>query len=199
MNTVEKRLLKTASPAEASAAVAGNGLAMLMDVRTPAEFAGGHAPGARLLPLGNLDARSLAWDRDVRGKRVYVMCQSGARAVRAISQLEGAGLRDCVLVEGGMDAWERAGLPVARERNRGLPILRQVQIVVGAFCVVSATLALTVDRRFAGIPLMLGGGLLFAGLTGTCGLALLLARMPWNRLAPGCAATCGKSQEAGGL
>jgi hypothetical protein len=88
-----------------------------------------------------------------------------------------------VLVEGGTQAWIDAGLPVNRGNSRVLPLMRQVQIVVGLLSAAGATLALAVNPYFVIIPLVIGCGLLFAGFTGHCGLALVLARMPWNRAA----------------
>ena len=83
-----------------------------------------------------------------------------------------------------------AGLPVNRGASRVLPLMRQVQITVGFLSAVGAALALTVNPRFALIPLVVGCGLLFAGLTGFCGLALLLAKMPWNKSSTGNSASC---------
>ena len=85
-------------------------------------------------------------------------------------------------MEGGTQAWIDAGLPVNRGESGVLPLMRQVQITVGFISAAGAVLALTVNPRFAVIPLVAGCGLLFAGLTGFCGLALLLAKMPWNKL-----------------
>ena len=108
-----------------------------------------------------------------------------AAGVLTREKFERAGFDRCVLVEGGTQAWIDAGLPVIRGTSKTLPLMRQVQIVVGLVSATGAALALAVNHRFAIIPLLMGCGLLFAGLTGTCGLALLLAKMPWNR-----AATC---------
>jgi hypothetical protein len=90
---------------------------------------------------------------------------------------------NCCVVEGGLEAWTAAGLPVERGASRVLPLMRQVQIVIGLVSGVGAALAIWKHPLFALIPLGTGAGLLFAGLTGTCGLALLLARMPWNQRA----------------
>jgi len=87
----------------------------------------------------------------------------------------------CVLVEGGTQAWLDAGLPVNRGESRVLPLMRQVQIVIGIISATGAALALAVNPWFAILPLITGGGLLFAGVTGYCGLALVLAKMPWNK------------------
>ena len=157
--------------------------ACLLDVRTPAEYASTHVPGTRLIPLDELDAAAFCRERNGDSAPVYVLCQSGGRARRAIEKLARAGLPGCVLVEGGTQAWMDAGLPVNRGPSRVLPLLRQVQIIVGFCSAAGALLALTVHPRFAILPLVVGSGLLFAGLTGFCGLALLLAKMPWNKTA----------------
>ena len=164
--------------------------ACLLDVRTPAEYAAAHVPGTRLIPLDELDAAAFCRERNGNAAPVYVLCQSGGRACRAIEKLERAGLQGCVLVEGGTQAWMDAGLPVNRGPSRVLPLMRQVQITVGFCSAAGALLALTVHPRFAIIPLVVGSGLLFAGLTGFCGLALVLAKMPWNKTAHCNSAAC---------
>ena len=155
--------------------------ACLLDVRTPGEHAAAHVPGAKLIPLDELDAAAFCRERGGDGTPVYVLCQSGGRARRAIEKLERAGGRGCVLVEGGTQAWIEAGLPVIRGTSRVLPLQRQVQITVGFLAAGGAALALTVHPRFVLIPLVIGCGLMVAGLTGFCGLAVLLAKMPWNK------------------
>lgn len=170
----------TISPAALSDILSDGNPHELLDVRTPPEYASVHVPGARLAPLDQLSVAAIL-ARHRPGMPLYVLCQAGARASRAIEHLQHAGCGDCVLVEGGTQAWVEAGLPVHRGARSVLPIMRQVQIVVGALAATGALLALTVNRWFAALPLMLGCGLLFAGITGTCGMALLLARMPWNR------------------
>jgi rhodanese-related sulfurtransferase len=168
--------------------LSGGGPAELLDVRTPGEFASAHVPGSRLVPLDELDCAAFLKQRGADDKPIYVLCQSGGRARRAIRKFQHAGFDGCVLVEGGTQAWVDAGLPVNRGESRTLPLMRQVQIVVGLVSAVGAALALTLNPWFAIIPLLLGSGLLFAGLTGICGLALLLTRMPWNK-SPTCAST----------
>lgn len=153
----------------------------LLDVRTAPEYARAHVAGARLLPLDQLDPAAFLKTRPDVGAPLYVICQSGARAAKAVEKFLAAGFDRCVLVEGGTQGWIDAGLPVECGQSRVLPLMRQVQVVVGSLSILGAALALGLDSRFAVIPLLLGGGLLFAGVTGTCGLALLLAKMPWNR------------------
>jgi len=177
------------TPRELHDLIAGSAAAELLDVRTPGEFAAAHVPGAKLIPLDDLDAAAFCRARSADGKPVYVLCQSGGRARKAIEKLQRAGFSGCVLVEGGTQAWIDAGLPVNRGESKVLPLMRQVQITVGFISATGAALALTVNPWFALLPLVTGCGLLFAGLTGFCGLALLLAKMPWNR-AKKCGACC---------
>jgi rhodanese-related sulfurtransferase len=163
----------------------------LLDVRTPAEHAAIHVRGSRLLPLDKLDAAAFLKSRGKCGDApLYILCQSGIRAAKAIGKFRRAGFEGCVTVEGGIEAWVQAGLPVERGESQGWPLMRQVQITVGFLSALGAALALGVNVRFAIIPLVTGCGLLFAGLTGTCGMVLFLAKMPWNRQA-GCSSGCG--------
>lgn len=158
----------------------------LLDVRTTPEYASAHIPGARLIPLNELNVE-MHLRQHMPGAPIYVVCQAGARAAKAVEQFEQAGCGDAILVEGGTQGWIDAGLPVHHGSLSVLPIMRQVQIVVGSLSLVGAILALTVNRWFAVVPLLLGCGLLFAGISGTCGMALLLARMPWNQGQSHCA------------
>ena len=133
------------------------------------------------MPLDELDPVSFCKQRGADCSPVYVICQSGGRAARAIQKLEAAGVKECVLLEGGTQAWVDAGLPVNRGQNRVLPLMRQVQITIGAISASGSLLALLVDPKFAIVPLFMGCGLLMAGITGFCGLAVLMAKMPWNK------------------
>lgn len=181
--------LRTISPVELSAVMNSGEISELLDVRTPAEYAGAHVPGATLLPLNRLNTEAFL-AQHTPGRPIYVLCHSGARASKAIEQFGRAGCEDCILVEGGTQAWIDAGLPVQRGGRRVLPLMRQVQIVAGSLVAVGAILALTVNLWFAILPLFVGCGLLFAGVSGTCGMAHLLAKMPWNQsqgaVADGC-------------
>ena len=187
MNTLQ---VKTSiKPLELQRLLAEGAPAQLLDVRTPGEFAAAHVPGAKLIPLDDLNPGAFQRQRGSEEIPVYVLCQSGGRARKAIEKLEQGGVHGCVLVEGGTKAWIDAGLPTERAQSTVLPLMRQVQITVGLISAAGAALALTIHPLFAIIPLVMGCGLLFAGLTGMCGLALLLAKMPWNR-AQSCGSCC---------
>jgi rhodanese-related sulfurtransferase len=180
----------TITPHELQGLLATGKPARLLDVRSPAEHLSSHIPGTKLIPLDELDPAAFCRERGTDSSPLYVICQSGGRAGRAIQKLEAAGVKGCVLLEGGTQAWIDAGLPVVRGESRVLPLMRQVQITIGAISATGALLALLVDSRFSIIPLFMGCGLLMAGITGFCGLAILMAKMPWNKVHAQAGSSC---------
>ncbi len=152
----------------------------LIDVRMPAEYREVHAAPAELHPLDALDAKALAAERSGSPEPTYVICKSGSRSKQAAERLAAAGLENVAWVDGGTEAWDQAGLPVERGRKT-ISLERQVRIAAGSLVFLGALLAMVVHPLIALLPLFVGGGLVFAGVTDTCGMAMLLARMPWNR------------------
>jgi glyoxylase-like metal-dependent hydrolase (beta-lactamase superfamily II) len=148
----------------------------LLDVRSPLEFEGERIEGARLIPLDQLDA---GMDQIPGQVEVVIVCRTGVRATIAAEALARAGRRARVL-EGGMNAWRRARFPM-REGRKRLPVDRQVQLIAGLMVLAGVALGMLMSPWFLVIAGFFGAGLTFAGATGTCGMALLLMRMPWNR------------------
>lgn len=153
----------------------------LIDVRTPAEYGELHAADARNVPLDRLDAGAVSPEGPV-----YVICRSGGRGKLACEKLMAAGVANVVNVEGGTAAWEAAGLPVVRGK-KAMSLERQVRIAAGSLVLLGGILALAVHPYLVGLSIFVGAGLVFAGVTDTCGMGMMLARMPWNRGAPACA------------
>jgi rhodanese-related sulfurtransferase len=166
------------APAEVEAKHRAGEPIALVDVRTPIEFAAVHAANAIHVPLDSFDPAKLPCSA---GSTPVLLCKSGGRATKAANRLVEAGI-DCIVVEGGTDAWVAAGLPVVRERSV-ISLERQVRIAAGSLVLIGAVLALLVHPYFIGLSAFVGAGLVFAGVTNTCGMGLLLARMPWNRVA----------------
>jgi rhodanese-related sulfurtransferase len=170
--------LPTISPTEARRLL-GEG-ATLVDIREADEHAREKIPGAHYLPLSKLDEAELA---PREGKPVIFHCKSGARTLAHAPRL-GAKAGDACeafILEGGLDAWKRAGLPVATDRRHPLELQRQVQIGAGCLTIVGVLLGFAVSPWFFVIPAFVGAGLVTAGVTGFCGMARLLMRAPWNK------------------
>ena len=158
----------------------------LIDVRTPAEFGEVHVDFARNIPLDRLDPHEIA---SLGGNGpVYFVCKSGTRSQKACEKLLAAGFKDVISVDGGTAACEAAGVPVVRGR-KVMSLERQVRIAAGALVAIGAALAafgpdLTWQRVGMGLAGFVGCGLVFAGITDTCGMAMLIAKMPWNQASP---------------
>ena len=157
----------------------------LLDVRTPAEFGEVHVAFARNVPLDRLDPKAVFGGRS-SDEPVYVVCRSGSRGQKACEAIAAAGFPHVVNVEGGTLACVDAGLPVVRGR-KVMSLERQVRIAAGSLVLVGVGLGF-VHPAFFGLSGFVGAGLVFAGITDTCGMGMLLAKMPWNRRAatPSC-------------
>lgn len=170
-------MLKTVTPEEAARMLHEG--ATLVDVREPDEHARARIPGARNLPLSRLEEAEFAVHE---GKPVLFHCRSGARTEGHAGRLAArAGTCEAFIVAGGLEAWRRAGLPVAEDRRQPLELMRQVQIAAGSLVLLGVVLGALVSPLLYGIAAFVGAGLVFAGVSGTCGMAALLRRMPWNR------------------
>lgn len=156
---------------------------VILDVRTPPEFEAMHVDGALLHPVQDLDAkRFVAENPAVASRGLVVFCQKGGRARTAMQKFEAAGVDiRLMVVDGGMDAWHAAGLPVQTGVSRVISLERQVRIMAGGGILTFTILGALVSPWF-----LIGGGamafgLLMAGITDLCPAAMMLARMPWNR------------------
>jgi rhodanese-related sulfurtransferase len=176
---------KSVSPGELNRRITSGCKVELLDVRTTGEFESAHVPGARLVPLDELDAGAFLKQRGAADQPVYVLCQSGGRARKAIEKLQQAGFGGGVLVEGGTQAWIDAGLPVTCGGAGVISLERQVRIAAGSLVLTGVLLAYFVHPGFIALSAFVGAGLVFAGVTDWCGMGLLLAKLPWNQK-PGC-------------
>ncbi len=119
------------------------------------------------------------------GNEIFVFhCRSGVRTLGNAARLSNAaGKCEAYILEGGLDAWKRAGLPITLDRTQPIDIMRQVQITAGSLVLLGIMLGATVSPFIYALSAFVGAGLVFAGSTGFCGMAYVLARMPWNRRA----------------
>ena len=181
-----KFFMKTITPAELNRRLQAGEKLHLLDVRTPAEHAEIHVPGVHLVPLDRLDPAELVGVKGfAKDQPVLVFCRSGGRAKMAAEQLEKSGFEDCEVVEGGTMAWAEAGLPVNRGTSGVMSLERQVRIAAGAIVLAGALLAQFVSPGFLWVSGFVGAGLIFAGLTDTCAMGMLIAKLPWNQRGSG--------------
>ncbi len=155
-----------------------NGEAILIDIRETDEHAREHILGARLAPLSAIDAHDFDRDHD---KAAVFHCKSGMRTQTNAAKLIARGFTEAYYLEGGIEAWRQAGLPVHANREAPIEIMRQVQIMAGLIILTGVALGALMHPAFYALSAFIGAGLTFAGATGWCGMALLLKTMPWNR------------------
>lgn len=151
----------------------------LLDVRTPGEYESVHIRGAYNVPLDRLGEHGAEIRTNV-AEPVVLVCQSGQRARKAEEALKAAGMPNLHVLDGGVNGWVAAGNPVIRGAER-LSLERQVRILAGSLAALGGLLALFINPLFAIVPAFIGSGLVFAGVTNTCGMAMALARLPYNR------------------
>ncbi len=156
----------------------GNKHTTLIDVREFPEFSSGRVSGAKLIPLGEIEKRHGEIDH---GHTVYVMCRTGRRSSEAQKRLKALGFQNVVNVKGGINDWKSENLPIEKDENAVWDLERQVRFTAGFLVLTGVLLAVFVHPYFIGLPGFVGAGLVFAAITNTCGMGMILAKMPWNR------------------
>lgn len=151
----------------------------LLDVRSPGEHEAVHIRSAYNVPLDTLGEHGAEIQAHVEAP-VVLICQSGQRARKAEEALRAAGMPNLHVLDGGINGWVAAGKPVVRGAER-ISLERQVRIAAGTLAATGGILAIAMNPLFALLPAFVGSGLVFAGVTDTCGMAMLLARLPYNR------------------
>lgn len=167
-------MAKTISPEEAQRRIEAG--AVLIDIRNPDEYARAHIPCAKNLPLTQIS-------RIDGAPEVIFHCKSGMRTAANAQALKAATDAPVFLLEGGLDAWQKAGLDCNIDKKQPIEIIRQVQIGAGSLVLLGVLLGFLVSPVFFGLSAFVGAGLVFAGVSGFCGMAKVLALMPWNRRA----------------
>ena len=172
--------LPTITPAEARRRLA-DGSAILVDIREPMEQAREAIRAARLHSLSTLAAGSLSAAGGANEPAVIFHCQSGRRTADNASRLQACGAPQAYVLEGGLSGWKAAGFPTHIDRTKPIELQRQVQIGAGVMVLLGVLLAWLVAPQFILLPAFVGTGLVFAGISGWCGMAKILGAMPWNR------------------
>ena len=177
MNTSTVRPL---SPQQLQTQLASGTPPLLLDVREYPEFAGGRLPGARLLPLAELEARAGELPRD---REIVTVCRTGRRSAEAAAKLSQLGFAKVSGLEGGVMAWEQAGFSVERDARAPWALERQVRLVAGLLVLLGLGLSHVWPVAIA-LAWFVPAGLVFAAITDSCAMGMLIAKLPWNRRAP---------------
>ena len=172
-------VLAPLSPADVAARLK-TGTAVLVDIREPDEFAREHVVGAVTAPLSGFEAAHLGI---VPGRDVVFTCRTGNRTGVNCGRLAARVPGQAFVLNGGLDAWKAAGLPTSVNARAPIELMRQVQMTAGVLILLGGLLGVTIHPAFWGLSAFVGAGLFVAGATGFCGMARLLAVLPWNRAA----------------
>lgn len=147
---------------------------IIVDVRVPGEFHAERIPSSINIPLYDLEKRR---DELSKYEHVYLHCETGGRSEDATQILEELALHNWVNIHGGIELWRQHNLPTIKDG--AMSMQRQIMIVAGSLILIGAGLSFW-KFGFIAIPLFVGAGLTFAGITNNCGLAVILRMMPWN-------------------
>ncbi|MBK7394236.1 MAG: rhodanese-like domain-containing protein [Chloracidobacterium sp.] len=175
--------IKQATVHEINELLDGGGECQVIDVREFSEFNSERIADAQLMPLSNFEKHA---DEIDHTKPVYLMCRSGNRATNAAEKLAAKGFTDIHVVQGGMVAWAGADLPVVKGESKVWSLERQVRFTAGLFVLTGVLLSLFVSPYLLLLSAFVGAGLMFSALTDTCGMGMILAKMPWNKAPASC-------------
>lgn len=150
----------------------------VIDVREPAEFASESLPGSVNVPLSELESKAGHLPKE---GPLYVLCRSGMRSERAADLLLKMGFSDVNIIEGGLQACKACGSEIEKGVEKVWELERQVRFAAGLLVVTGILLGAALNAGFYALSAFVGAGLIFAAVTNTCGMAMLLARMPWNQ------------------
>jgi len=151
--------------------------AILVDIREFDEHARSRIPAARHAPLSRLERLEIGTEAPA----IIFHCRSGNRTASNATRLAQCTDCDAFILDGGIDAWKSAGLPVVEDKDQPIEIMRQVQITAGSLVFAGTALGALLHPGFYAVAAFVGAGLMFAGVSGSCMMARLLAFAPWNR------------------
>ncbi|WP_353928929.1 rhodanese-like domain-containing protein [Okeanomitos corallinicola TIOX110] len=154
------------------------GKVQLIDVREISEYTGEHIPGSQVLPLSNFQLEQVSL---IDSKQIVLYCHAGNRSNQAAQKLIQSGFTEFSQLQGGITAWKQSGYPTKVNKNAPISLMRQVQIVAGFLVFTGTVLGAFVSPWFLILSGFVGAGLVFAGVTNTCAMAMLLAKLPYNK------------------
>ncbi len=151
---------------------------LLIDVREKKEFAAEHIPGAKLMPLSHFNPGRIS---NQAHRKIILQCQSGNRSAKAADKMFAAGFREVIHLKGGLPTWKAVGYSTEENKEAPISMFRQVELVAGSLVFLGTILGTFVSPWFLVLSGFVGAGLVFAGITDTCAMALLLTKLPYNQ------------------
>lgn len=170
--------MKMCNPSELKKKIDTNSACQIIDVREYPEFVSEKISGSTWIPLSALKKDVNKINRDVP---IYLLCAHGVRASMAARQLEKKGFSNLNVIEGGMASWLKAGFPVERGELSVWSIERQVRFAAGSLVLIGSLLGWFFHPAWFALPVFIAAGLMFSAITNTCGMAMVLFMLPWNR------------------
>lgn len=169
-----------------------SGDVVLIDIRTADEYAREYIAKAHNKPLDELNPEAVSALQNGESKTIIFHCMTGNRTANNVATLERCAPNGFQILDGGLTAWKKAGLPTIEDKSQPLPIMRQVQMIAGFLVLVGVILGALFSPWFYLLSGFVGAGLMFAGITGYCGMAVMLMKCPWNCQKSGSTASCCK-------
>lgn len=160
---------------------------VIIDVRESDEYQNQHVDGSINVPLSKFGLVAPGVFNQLKDRKIIFMCHSGARATQASEQAKGLGFNaehEYEVYPGGIMGWIKQGNPVKKAEKSAMPLIRQVQIIMGLVFLVFASLGTFVNPWFSVVTVFMGAGMIFAGVTGDCAIASVIAKAPWNKADP---------------
>jgi rhodanese-related sulfurtransferase len=151
---------------------------ILLDVRELGEYASEHIAGAISMPLSAFEPNQIA---QIGDKPLVICCQSGMRSNQAFQKLVDHGLTNISQLKGGLLSWKATGFKTKGYQNAPISLFRQIQIVAGSLVAIGTLLGAFVSPWYLLLSGFVGCGLVFAGITNTCAMGILLAKLPYNQ------------------
>jgi rhodanese-related sulfurtransferase len=176
-------MIKRATVNEINELLNNDSECQVIDVREFSEYNSERIADAQLMPLSNFEKHA---DEIDHSKPAYLMCRSGNRAKQAAEKLVNKGFTDIHVIDGGMAAWTKADLPVIKGESTVWSLERQVRFAAGLLVLTGVVLGVTLSPYLLLLSGFVGAGLVFSAVTDTCGMGMVLARMPWNKAPAAC-------------
>ena len=152
---------------------------VMVDIREPAEYAREHIPGSINMPAATLKDSQFT---DYRDKTIVFYCRIGNRTQNVKEKLMTFNLKEAFCLPQGIEQWKNCKMPVIQNADQPIEIMRQVQITAGSAVLIGIIFGYFFSPVFYLLSAFFGAGLLYAGISGSCMLAVMLAKMPWNRI-----------------